>query len=66
MAYRASVLERCGGGMGNFFYQVLTLLGAAEDSYPKNENSSIPSVQEQDLFGARLFHQLEISGEILR
>ena len=23
VAYRAGVLERCGGGMGNFFYQVL-------------------------------------------
>jgi hypothetical protein len=33
---------------------------------PENENRSIPSIQEQELIGARLFHQLEISGSVLR
>jgi hypothetical protein len=33
---------------------------------PENENPSIPSIQEQELIGARLFHQLEISGAVLR
>ena len=32
----------------------------------KNENPSIPSVQEQDLSDARLFHKLAISGRSLR
>jgi Ricin-type beta-trefoil lectin domain-like len=31
-----------------------------------DRNEKIPSVQEQDLIGARLFHQLEISGAVLR
>ncbi len=33
---------------------------------PEIENPSIPSIQEQDLIGARIFHQLEISGAVLR
>ena len=33
---------------------------------PEIENPSIPSIQEQELIGARIFHQLEISGAVLR